>query len=119
MVLSAVVGDAFGVNEWLMGSLAGAGFAIAAERLQRWRLERARDILIDELRRGERTLSAPEADEIVAVLLRYGRAAQEGAARLNLRLMAKASPDRFISRFSTLTSFSDTPTSSLACDERR
>ena len=45
--------------------------------------------MLDELRWGERTLSAPEVDETVAVLLRYGRAAQEGTARLNLRLMAK------------------------------
>lgn len=88
-LLSAVVGDAFGVGGWLMGNLAGAGFAVALQQVQRRRAERARDILLDELSRGEKTLSVPEVEEAAAVLLRYGRAAQEGAARLNLRLMAK------------------------------
>ena len=88
-LLSALVGDAFAVKERVAGNLAGAGLALVAGQLLRWRTERARDILLDELRRGERTLSAPEVDETVAVLLRYGRAAQEGTARLNLRLMAK------------------------------
>ncbi len=75
--------------DWVAGNLAGAGFALVAGQLSRRRAVHARDILLDELRRGERTLSAPEVDETVAVLLRYGRAAQEGTARLNLRLMAK------------------------------
>ncbi|MGI4807500.1 MAG: hypothetical protein ACRYF2_05255 [Janthinobacterium lividum] len=72
-----------------MGNLAGAGFAIAAQHLLRRRVEWARDILLDELRQGEKTLSDLEVEEVVAVLLRYARAAQEGTARLNLRLMAK------------------------------
>lgn len=88
-LLSALVGDAFGVGGWLMGNLAGTGFAIAVQRVQRQRAARARDILLDEVCRGEKTLSVPEVEEAAAVLLRYGRAAQEGAARLNLRLMAK------------------------------
>lgn len=88
-LLSALVGDVFGAKGWLWGNVAGAGFAFAAERLLRRRTEQARDILLDELRRGEKPLTVPEVDEAVAVLLRYGRAAQEGAARLNLRLLAK------------------------------
>lgn len=88
-LLSAVVGDAFGVRGWLMGNLAGASFAVAVQQVQRRRAERARDILLDEMSRGEKTLSIPEVEEAAAVLLRYGRAAQEGAACLNLRLMAK------------------------------
>ena len=71
------------------GDLAGARFAVAVQQVQRRRAERARDILLDELSRGEKTVSVPEVEEAAAVLLRYGRAAQEGAARLNLRLMAK------------------------------
>ena len=74
-LLSAVVADAFGAGGWLMGNVASAGFAAAAHALLRRRAERARDILLDELRRGERTLSAAEVDETVAVLLRYGLAA--------------------------------------------
>ena len=88
-LLSAVVGDAFGAGGLFMGNLAGAGLAAAAHGLLRRRAERARDILLAEIRRGERTLNAFEVDETVAVLLRYNRAAQEGTARLNLCLMAK------------------------------
>lgn len=88
-LLSAVVGDAFSAGGWLMGSLTGTGLAVAVQQVQRRRAERARDILLDELSRGEKTLSVPEVEETAAVLLRYGRAAQEGAACLNLRLMAK------------------------------
>ena len=55
-LLSAVVGDAFGVGGWLMGNLAGAGSAVAVQQVQRRRAERARDILLDELSRGEKTL---------------------------------------------------------------
>lgn len=88
-LLSAIVGDAFGAGGWLMGNLAGTGFAAAAQGLLRRRAERARDILIEEIRQGKRSLSGLEVDEATAVLLRYSRAAHEGAARLNLRLMAK------------------------------
>ena len=70
-----------------MGNLTGAGFAVAVQQVQRRRAERARDILLDELDRGEKTLSVPDVEEVAAVLLRYSRAAHEGAARLNLRLM--------------------------------
>lgn len=88
-LLSAIVGDAFGAGGWLMGNFAGTGFAVAAQGLLRRRAERARNILVEEVRRGERPLDTSEIDEAAAVLLRYSRAAHEGAARLNLRLMAK------------------------------
>ena len=88
-LLSALVSDIFGANEWLMGSLAGAGLGAAIKRLLRRRMDQAGEILLDEVRRGEKTLRASEVEEAVAVLLRYGRAATEGSARLNLRLMAK------------------------------
>lgn len=88
-LLSAVVGDVFGAKQWVAGNLAGYGIAQAVQHLMQRRTTTARDILLDEIRRGEKLLSTREVDESVAVLLRYGRAAQEGAARLNLRLMAK------------------------------
>jgi len=62
----------------------------ALARVKRRRLERARDILLQQIRQGNADLSDVGSDEeVVAVLYRYTRAAQEGAARLNLRLMAK------------------------------
>lgn len=88
-LLSAVVGDTFSAYSLAAGNVAGVGFSVAAQKLINRRTEAARDILIAELKRGERSLTAPELDEAVAVLLRYWRAAQEGTARLNLRLMAQ------------------------------
>lgn len=65
-----------------------AGFALDAVMAKR--AERARDVLIDELKRGDRSIhSMAEAEELVAILYRFLRAAQEGTARLNLRLMAQ------------------------------
>jgi hypothetical protein len=69
--------------------LGGSLLGVAVDHLLRRRAETAREILLSELRSGDRTLSEVEHDEIAAVLFRYIRAAQEGAARLNLRLMAK------------------------------
>jgi hypothetical protein len=47
-------------------------------------------ILLDELQRAKLGYSAPDSeDDAVAVAIRYLRAAREGAARLNLRLLAK------------------------------
>ena len=68
--------------------MAGYGIAQTVQHLMHRRTTRARDILLDEIRCGEKLLTASEVDGSVAVLL-YGRAAREGAARLNLRLMAK------------------------------
>lgn len=83
--LAALAGDALGA----FGVPGGAVATRALESVLRKRAERARDILLDELRHGERTLASDEVEEVVAVLYRYTRAAHEGAARLNLRLMAK------------------------------
>jgi len=71
-------------------TLGGAGLTAMVGRLLRKRLETAQEILLDELRRGKRSLAAvEEVDELAAIVFRYGRAAQEGTAKLNLRLMAK------------------------------
>ena len=60
------------------------------QKLMEKRLSDAREILLDELRLGDVTLyTARDLEESVAIAFRYARAAQEGAARLNLRLMAQ------------------------------
>jgi hypothetical protein len=73
-------------------ALAGTlGFAVVetVKKLSRRRMEAARDIMVEEVRLGTKSLDdAAQLEEIVACMLRYGRAAEEGAARLNLRLMA-------------------------------
>ena len=56
----------------------------------RRRQAQARDILLEELQTGDKQLTdVGQVDEAAAIIYRYARAAQEGAARLNLRLMAK------------------------------
>lgn len=56
----------------------------------RRRSEQARSIFLEELGQGRRPPINPgEVDEFVAIIYRYMSKAQEGAARLNLRLMAR------------------------------
>jgi len=63
---------------------------LALKRLVKKRGERARKIVLEEMRRGARDpIEVANADEFVAMAFRYSRAASEGAARINLRLMAK------------------------------
>lgn len=79
---------------WLSGEalkkLGGMAVQGILQGILRRRAECARDILLEELRHGRANigLDAPDVDEAVAALWRYLRAAEEGAARLNLRLMA-------------------------------
>lgn len=67
----------------------GSGVALSIQKLMERRLIQASDIALDELRKGNGTVDTIDIDHTVAMLFRYLRAAQEGAARLNLRLMAK------------------------------
>lgn len=89
-LLSAVVADVFALHQLPGGSVAGIAVGTAVSRLLRRRVERAREIFLEELRHGETTLPPDQIDEGVAIVYRYFRAAQEGAARINLRLMAQA-----------------------------
>lgn len=55
---------------------------------KRW--EKARDIGLSEMRRGNRLeTDVIDADEYVAIVYRYLRAATEATATLNLRILAK------------------------------
>lgn len=80
--------------DWLIGKVCDEGGARITEgairRFFQRRAETAREIAFSENRagRGNILLNAPEADEVIAILWRYLRTAEEGAARLNLRLMA-------------------------------
>ncbi|CDZ73069.1 Hypothetical protein NGAL_HAMBI2610_46990 [Neorhizobium galegae bv. orientalis] len=82
------------VSDYLSSkAIAGAGtFSVAGgmvlQRLLRKRAETAREILIEELRQGDRFLEEVSEDEAAAIIFRYMRAAEEGAARRNLRLLA-------------------------------
>jgi hypothetical protein len=57
----------------------------------RRRYDKAREMVLDELRAGRLDgYEAASEDDAIAITLRIMRAAHEGAARLNLRLLAKA-----------------------------
>lgn len=89
-IIGAFVSDGLSLIQIPGTSLTGMGLQAALERVMRRREEQAREVLLDELRRGRRTeYEAASEDEAAAVLFRYLRAAQEGAARRNLRLMAQ------------------------------
>ncbi len=71
------------------GTISAVG-GVAIQKLMERRLNDARDILLDEVRSGDLNLSiARDLGESVAIGFRYARAAQEGTARLNLRLLAQ------------------------------
>ncbi|MBE9556825.1 MAG: hypothetical protein IMF08_08210 [Proteobacteria bacterium] len=90
VLLSAVAEDAVSLFLPIGGNTVGAVTGLALEEMFRKRQEQAREILLDELRKGDKRIEdAADVDEMVSIVHRYGRAAQEGTARLNLRLMAK------------------------------
>ena len=87
-LVSAVVNDGFTYFSLQGGAAGGLAAGAVLQPLLRRRLRAARDILLEELRSGEKRLPPTQIDEAVAITYRYFRAAQEGAARLNLRLLA-------------------------------
>ena len=83
--LSALVSDVLSIA----GIPGGAFLEDVTKRLIDRRIKQAREILLEEIRRGEKHISqAGDEDEFAAILFRYQRAAIEGTARLNLRLLA-------------------------------
>jgi len=86
-IIGAFVTDTFGLVGIPGGSVAAA---LTIGYFHR-RDELARDILFEELRLANITdARAASEDDAIAVIVRYLRAAREGAARLNIRLLAKA-----------------------------
>jgi hypothetical protein len=84
--LITIAGDLLPV---VTGIPLGNTFAESVNRLIDGRRRKAREILMDELSQGQALIeSVSEVDELAAIFLRYIRAAEEGTARLNLRLMA-------------------------------
>jgi hypothetical protein len=86
-IIGAFVSDTLGFIGIPGGSVSQATIVGYFRR----RHEMARDILFEELRHANISdTQAALEDEAIAVIIRYLRAAQEGVARLNLRLLAKA-----------------------------
>lgn len=88
--LGAVAADILSLYQVPGSNTVGAVIQVALQELFARRLRVAREIMIDELRRGDKVLrQIGEVEEAAAIFYRYARAAQEGSARLNLRLLAK------------------------------
>jgi len=85
---AAVLNDALTLKSLPGTSIAGVALSVILEGIMAKRRDTARAILLDELKNTARAPEAAEVEESVAILYRYARAAQEGAARLNLRLLA-------------------------------
>ena len=83
--LPAVICDVFGLFSLPGGAMAGE----ALKALFQKRADDAREIMLTAIERGDIRFSETDVEESVAVVYRYLRAAQEGAARVNLRLLAE------------------------------
>ena len=84
----ATVASVFGDMLGLVGVPTGTATQLLQSVFRR-RAQAARDIFLDEMRDGEKTMDADEVEEAVTVVYHYLRAAQEGSARANLRMMAR------------------------------
>ncbi|MCX4151752.1 MULTISPECIES: hypothetical protein [Paraburkholderia] len=87
-LIGAVIGDGASSVHFAAANLAGAAGTELLDRLLKTRREAARTIMLRALKEGSVTLCESDLEESVAVLYRYLRAAEEGAARRNLRLLA-------------------------------
>jgi hypothetical protein len=83
--LVAAIGDMFSLANVPGGNVAG----YALKQLFAKRLNSAREILLEELARGDIRVSEADLEEGVAIMYRFLRAAQEGTARVNLRLLSQ------------------------------
>lgn len=83
--LVALIADVFEVAKLHGGGVVG----FALNQLLRKRLEAARDILLEELARGRIRVSEADFEDGLAITYRFLRAAQEGASRVNLRLLSQ------------------------------
>ncbi|MGR6468685.1 hypothetical protein [Rhizobium sp. PAMB 3182] len=86
--LTGLLGDYLAVKGFSLAGTAGATGQLALQKLLNKRLEAARKELLDSLSKGKINVSDIPEDDLAAIVFRHLRAAEEGAARLNLKLMA-------------------------------
>lgn len=87
-LFSAVVSDKLNATHVAASSTLATGASELLLSVMKGRQEVAAKILGEELKAGTRTLDEADLPEAAAILYRYQRAAEEGTARLNLRLLA-------------------------------
>jgi len=88
-IIGALAADYLTAKGLIVAGGVSSGGKSLVESLLRRRAEEARDILVDAISKGKHTVRNIQDDEAAAIVLRYMRAAEEGAARLNLKLMAQ------------------------------
>lgn len=87
-MIEALISDYLSTTGVFAAASAPAAGRLLLGQLLRGRAEAAREILLDEFRKGKKTSNDLSQEEAAAIILRYFRAAQEGAARRNLKLLA-------------------------------
>lgn len=86
--ITSMLSDYLNAQGFLAASTTSSTLNLAFTRVMAGRAAVAREVLLDELAKGRASPSDPLPDDTAMVTFRYMRAAQEGAARLNLRLLA-------------------------------
>lgn len=86
----AVVADYFSATGGGPATLTGVLLVEALTRVIKWRRKSAVQIMCEEVETKDRALTEKDIESVAAISYRYARAAQEGAAQLNLRLLAAA-----------------------------
>jgi len=77
----------------------GKGLPFAIRKLMKMRLQQAQKILLEELHLGHATtFDIADEDEVSAMVFEFASAAQKGAARRNLRIIAQVMAGAVLSR---------------------
>ena len=86
----SLVSDALNACSSTLSNFGGTVAGRALQWIMRSRFDEARNIALEEIRRGDRFVSEPaDTDQVVAIIFAYLSAARDGTARRNLRLMAR------------------------------
>ncbi|MCA2411851.1 hypothetical protein HFN55_32780 [Rhizobium leguminosarum] len=87
-IVTSMVSDYLNAHDWLAASTIASGLGQTYKKVMAMRISAAQAVLLEELAKGRASAIDPLPDDAATVTFRYMRAAQEGAARLNLRLLA-------------------------------
>lgn len=87
-ITGALFSDFLAASTSPIASIGGTIVSSVLSSVMEKRNAAAREVLLDEIRHGNASPIPEDIDESVAIWYRYWRAAQEGAGRLNLRLLA-------------------------------
>ncbi|MFM0239828.1 hypothetical protein [Paraburkholderia phytofirmans] len=104
-MLNSVMSDGLSAEKFAAASSASALAAETLKGVMKRRHATAVRILLEELKAGKTTPSDSDVPEVIAALFRFQRAAEEGAARLNLRLMGAVFAGQVVHRSMTADEF--------------